>query len=89
MLARYTLGKDEKDFGVMREAAEILERVNWAKALLGGWDEQTGWLTATEPDPEARQEIRDRLTVHIETLNWCLGHEMGVPVSMPLSPSPA
>jgi hypothetical protein len=40
---------------------------------LYGWREPDGFLLPTEPDPEERDRVRDRLRAQILTLNRVLG----------------
>lgn len=56
----------------MKTEQWIREQIDHHKASLAGWNERGGWLLPTEPDPEEREKVRERLKVAISTLEWVL-----------------
>lgn len=56
-------------------------RLKQHRENLALWKEPDGLLVPTEPDPDERQCVRDRLKVAIHELATVLGEEPGVEVS--------
>jgi len=56
----------------MKAEVQVRERLARMKINLEMWDELSGELVPTEPDPARRQEFREKLHVQIETLRWVL-----------------
>lgn len=48
--------------------AYLLAQKQQHESALVGWDERDGYLKPTEPDPDERDRVRDRLDVAIKTL---------------------
>lgn len=59
----------------MKHETIIREQLNHHRASLDGWHEPDGLLVPTEPDPEERRLVRERLKAAIYTLEWVLGEE--------------
>jgi hypothetical protein len=61
---------------MMKPEDHIREQLKHHEASLDGWREPDGFLLPTEPDPEERQLMRERLKAAIYTLRWVLGEKI-------------
>lgn len=63
----------------MRDEREVRDRIAQHEENLRGWREPDGLLVPTEPDPDERDKVRDRLRTAIHELKWLLGEAYPAP----------
>jgi hypothetical protein len=60
---------------MMTPERHIREQLEHYETSLDGWREPDGCLIPTEPDPDERQLVRERLKAAIHALRWVLGED--------------